>query len=112
MTVQLARAQLLYGEWLRRENRGIDAREQLRTAHHVLNSMGADGFAERAARELLATGEQVRKRTTGSPASSPPGRPRSPGWSGRAFQSRDRCSAVHEPTHRGRWDGTAVRYLC
>jgi DNA-binding CsgD family transcriptional regulator len=61
--VDLARAQLLYGEWLRRENRRVDAREQLQRAHVMLAEIGADGFAERARRELLATGQTVRKRT-------------------------------------------------
>ena len=60
--VELARAYLLYGEWLRRENRRAEAREPLRTAREMLTAMGIEGFAERARRELLATGENVRRR--------------------------------------------------
>ena len=59
---ELARAHLLYGEWLRREGRRVDAREQLHTAHDMLATIGMQAFAERAHRELLATGEKVRKR--------------------------------------------------
>ena len=62
MRGHLARARLSYGEWLRRENRRVDAREQLRTAYDKFASMGAEGFADRARRELLATGQKVRKR--------------------------------------------------
>jgi DNA-binding CsgD family transcriptional regulator/tetratricopeptide (TPR) repeat protein len=57
-----ARARLVYGEWLRRQNRRIDAREQLRTAHTAFSEIGMRAFAERALNELLATGETVRKR--------------------------------------------------
>jgi ATP/maltotriose-dependent transcriptional regulator MalT len=60
---QLARSHLLYGEWLRREQRRVDARAQLRAAYDQLTSMGMEAFAERARKELLATGETVRKRT-------------------------------------------------
>jgi DNA-binding CsgD family transcriptional regulator len=59
---ELARAHLLYGEWLRRENRRVDARAQLRTAHGLFTGIGMEAFAERAGRELQATGETVRKR--------------------------------------------------
>ncbi|MES9538014.1 AAA family ATPase [Actinomadura sp. NPDC000600] len=63
----LARTHLVFGEWLRRENRRLDAREHLRTAYEMLQDFGAQGFADRARRELLATGETVRKRTAGTP---------------------------------------------
>jgi DNA-binding CsgD family transcriptional regulator len=63
LQVQVARAHLLYGEWLRRERRRLDARAQLRIAHEMLDTMGIEAFAERARRELLATGETARKRS-------------------------------------------------
>ncbi len=64
---ELARAQLLYGEWLRREGRRILAREQLRAAYESFVGIGMEAFADRARRELLATGEKVRKRTVEAP---------------------------------------------
>ena len=62
---ELARAYLLYGEWLRREGRRTDARAQLRTAHDMFAAIGMQAFAERARRELVATGETARRRTAG-----------------------------------------------
>jgi DNA-binding CsgD family transcriptional regulator len=60
---ELARAHLVYGEWLRRQGRRVDAREQLHTAYDLFTAIGMEAFAERAGRELVATGEQVRKRS-------------------------------------------------
>ncbi|HEY2706080.1 MAG TPA: AAA family ATPase [Candidatus Dormibacteraeota bacterium] len=69
---QLARAHLLHGEWLRRERRRLEAREQLRIAHDMLVSMGAEAFAARAEHELLATGEHARRRTVETTAELTP----------------------------------------
>jgi ATP/maltotriose-dependent transcriptional regulator MalT len=63
LRTELARAHLLYGEWLRRQGRRVDAREQLRTAYDLFTVIGMEAFAERARRELIATGETVRKRS-------------------------------------------------
>ncbi|MEV7141653.1 LuxR C-terminal-related transcriptional regulator [Streptomyces tauricus] len=62
VTVHLARTHLVYGEWLHREERPVEAREQLRTAFDMLHGFGASAFAERARRGLLALGESVRQR--------------------------------------------------
>jgi DNA-binding CsgD family transcriptional regulator len=60
---ELARAKLLYGEWLRRRGRSLDAREELRAAHEMFAAMEAEAFSERARRELVAAGEKAHKRT-------------------------------------------------
>jgi DNA-binding CsgD family transcriptional regulator len=72
MAVDLARAHLLYGEWLRRQRRRIDARRQLRTAHDLFSDFGMEAFAERARVELEATGEHARRRTVDSLAQLTP----------------------------------------
>jgi len=66
LRTELARAHLLYGEWLRRERRRADARAQLRTAHEMFDAIGMQAFAERARRELRATGENVLRRAAGT----------------------------------------------
>ena len=63
MRPELARAHLLYGEWLRRAGHRVDAREQLRAAHGMFIVIGMEAFVDRARRELAATGETVRKRS-------------------------------------------------
>ena len=67
LRVELGRAHLLYGEWLRRQRRKRDARDQLASAYEIFDSIGAAAFAERARIELRATGAQALKRTTGTP---------------------------------------------
>ena len=98
---ELARAHLLYGEWLRRENRRVDARVQLRAAHDQFASIGMEGFADRARAELQVTGEKVRKRTRrdarrpdragATDRSASPSRP---------VESGDRCAALPQPAYR------------
>ena len=98
--VELARAQLLYGEWLRREGRRLDARAQLRTAHEALAAMGVEAFADRARRELLATGETVRKRTVeASRAADRAGGADRRARRRRAHERRDRRDALPQPAH-------------
>jgi hypothetical protein len=81
LRTELARAHLLYGEWLRRQRRRRDARDQLRTACEMFDSMGMQAFAERARAELRATGERAGPRSPQARRCSPRRRTRSAGWS-------------------------------
>jgi hypothetical protein len=105
--VELARTQLLYGEWLRREGRRVDARAQLRTAHETLTAMGLQAFAERARHELLATGETVRKRSVDSWGELTSQEARTAGSSPKG--SAIRRLALRCTSACGRWSGTAAR---
>ena len=102
MVVHLARAHLLYGEWLRRENRRVDAREQLRTAYETLGRMGAGGV--RRARPARAAGHRrdgARTQRGGARRSSRPQEAQIARLArGRAHEPRDRCAAVHQPADR------------
>ena len=101
IATERARTHLLYGEWLRRAGRRVDARGQLRAAHDMLSDFGMDGFAERARRELIATGDKPRKR---SPETEKrphcPGRPDRPTRAPGLLEPGDRRPAVPQPTHR------------
>ena len=109
LRAELARAHLLYGEWLRREHRRAEAREQLRTALEMLDTMGMEAFAGRARRELTSAGEPVRN-ASGEPAGPhavPAGmaltarRPWSPGWPATACpipRSGADCSSAPAPS--------------
>ena len=98
LQVALARARLLYGEWLRRQGRRLDAREQLRSAHEVFTAFGMRGFAERTRVELNATGEHTRKRIAETHDDLTPQEAQIlPPGSERRHQRRDRSTAVHHP---------------
>ena len=96
LAFELARAHLLYGEWLRRERRRIEARDRLRAAQDLFTSFGAEAFAARAARELMATGETARKRTIEARGRShPPGTADRAVCERRSLERRDRRPFVH-----------------
>ncbi|MGD0556741.1 MAG: LuxR C-terminal-related transcriptional regulator [Streptosporangiaceae bacterium] len=86
---QLARAHLVYGEWLRRQRRRRGARDQLRIAHEMFDSMGAEAFAERARAELMAVGERARQRIPDTKAELTPQEARIAGLVSQGYSNRD-----------------------
>lgn len=92
---------LLHGEWLRRENRRVDAREQLGVAYEMLSRTGVETITERARRELQVTGETIRKRPAeaGATLTAQEAQTARLAWR-RAHGPRDRCSTVHRSAHR------------
>lgn len=103
MRIEAAPFRLLYGEWLRRGDRRVDAREQLGLAHAMLSGIGAGAFTERARREFEATGATVDKPDVlicASRGVHPAGGVDRPSCRRRADQSRDRGTAVHQPSYR------------
>jgi len=100
---ELARAHLLYGEWLRRENRRVDARVQLRAAHNQFASIGMEAFAERARGGLLATGKKCASGPSRRATFSPPRSGRSRAWPARAY--RIRTSVPGSSLARAPWSG-------
>ena len=92
---------LVYGEWLRRQNRRVDARDQLRIAHEMLTGMGVEAFAERARHELLATGETVRRRSVETLTELTAQEVHIAKLAVRGtHEPRDRRPAVHQRAHR------------
>jgi hypothetical protein len=99
--VELARAHLLYGEWLRRERRRLDAREQLRTAHESFTEFGMEAFAERARVELEATASTPANEPSRPATTSPPRKhrsPVSPPRGPRTKKSPPSCSSAPAPS--------------
>ena len=98
---ELARTHLLYGEWLRRESRRLDARAELNVAHELFTSMGMEAFAERAGNELVATGEKARRRIAETRDDlTPHERQIARARSRRALERGHRRPAVPQPPHR------------
>ena len=100
--MHIARTHLHYGEWLRRTNRRVDARRHLTKSHEMFTRMGAQAFAERARRELLATGEKVRKQPVSSGNQLTAEESQIARLAGDGLTNQeDRRPAVHQHAHRG-----------